>query len=179
MLKFDLEAQSVIERTVASISFWLALNAWDRSWWENIGVGSVGCSRLLFLTGGLVVRDIETVTVPADLLGFGLLGTVDERLHTLVIVAVRFHQVDNVEAVSAVGPRIAYPEEIPLSVAVSAIVILKVQIVLTVRNFDCTSQVSRFKSRLKNEGLICRWFQFVIWRQVIVVPVDSGTFPFL
>jgi hypothetical protein len=74
--------------------------------------------------------------MPADLLTFGLLDAVDQWLHSLVVVRVGLHQVDDVEAVGAVGPRVANFEEVPLSVAVSSVVIFQIKVVLTIRYFD-------------------------------------------
>lgn len=88
--------------------------------------------------------------MPTDLRGLSLLSAVDERLHTLVVVTVGLHQVNDIEAVGFIGSRVADFEEIPLCVAVSSVVILKVQIVLTISDFNCPSEVARFKSGFEN-----------------------------
>ena len=53
--------------------------------------------------------------MPAHLLGFGLFFAVDEDLHPVVVQAVRFYQVHNVELVHLVLTGVRYTEIEPLS----------------------------------------------------------------
>lgn len=68
--------------------------------------------------------------MPAHLLLLCLLSRVNQRFHALVVIAVRLHEVDDIETISAVGSRVADLKEEPLSVAVCTVIILQVQIIL-------------------------------------------------
>lgn len=79
-----------------------------------------------------------------------VLTAINERFHPLVVVGVRFHQINDVEPVSPVFASVLDSKIIPLRVALSPIVVFQIKIVLKVVNFDGSTQVARFKSRLEN-----------------------------
>jgi hypothetical protein len=69
------------------------------------------------------------IPVPADLLILCFLDRVDQRLHSLVVGAAFLHEVADVEFVCLIGFCVAHPEEIPLSVRLSAIICLEKEII--------------------------------------------------
>lgn len=127
------------------------------------------------LAGTLIVGDIGAISLPTYPTFLGLLDAVDERLHTLVVVRVRFHKIHYVEPISSVFPCVLYSEEVPLREAISAIVILQVQVVLSIRYLDGFSQICALKATLEDQGLVLllRILEFVIRLQILVVAVKS------
>ena len=59
----------------------------------------------------------------------------------MVVVAIRFHEVDDVEAISLVFSHILHSKIVPLSKSICAIVILEVKFVLRIRYLDCFAQI--------------------------------------
>ena len=127
------------------------------------------------LARALVVGDICAISLPTYPAFLGLLDAVDERLHALVVVRVRFHKIHYVEPISSVFPCVLHTEEVPLREAISAIVILQVQVVLSIRYLDGFSQISALKATLEDQGLVLllRVLEFVVRLQVLVVAVKS------
>lgn len=72
----------------------------------------------------------------------------------MIVQRVRLHHVDYVESVCLTRPRIAYAEVVPLSVPPSVIVRFQYQVVFEFIYLNRTSEVARFKPRLKNECVI-------------------------
>lgn len=79
----------------------------------------------------LVVRDVLTISVPADLLLLRFLHAVEQRLHSLRVVRISFHQVANVESVRLTLLGIATLKKVPLSVSLSPVVCFYVKVVFT------------------------------------------------
>jgi len=104
----------------------------------------------LLFSRALVVSNVVAVTVPPLLVLLRFFDAVDQRLHPHVVVAVGLHHVNEIEPIRFVFPRIMNSEEIPLRVGASSVVVLQEQVVLRVRNFDDSSQVTRLKSRFKH-----------------------------
>jgi hypothetical protein len=67
----------------------------------------------------------------------------------LIVVGIWLHEVDDIKAVDFVLPCIFYLKIVPLGEAICAIVILEVQIVFRVTDFDSFPQVSALKSTLE------------------------------
>ena len=78
----------------------------------------------------------------------------------MVVVGVRLHEVDDIEAVNFIFPRVLHSEEVPLSEAICAIVVLQIQVILTVADFDCFAKVCTLKATFEDQSLvlICRLF---------------------
>lgn len=75
------------------------------------------------LASSLVVGYVEAISSPTHRVLCSLFRRVDERLHPVVVIAVGFHEVDDVEAVHFVFARVLDPKEVPLGVAVRSVVI--------------------------------------------------------
>ena len=120
--------------------------------------------------------DVESVSLPSDAIFFCLLGRVDEGLHTLVIVRIRFHQVDYVEAIDLIFPRVRYSEIVPLGVAIRPVIILQEEIVLKVVHFDGFPEISALESTFKYECLISGVLELIIRFQVLVVAIEAWPF---
>ena len=103
----------------------------------------------------LVITDVVAVALPtyAALL-LRLPPGIDQRLHPLVVGALRLDEVDDVELIGYVLARVADLEEEPLSVVVGAIVVLEYQIVFELPDLDCASQVARLEATLEDERRI-------------------------
>ena len=84
----------------------------------------------------------------------GLLHRVNQWFHTHVVVRIRLHQVDNIEAINSIFACVLHPEVVPLGIAASAIVVLQVQIILCVRNLDCLAQITTLKARFKDQRTV-------------------------
>ena len=59
----------------------------------------------------------------------------------MIIVTVWFHEVDNVEAVYFVLLSILHSEVVPLSEAIGTIIILEIEIIFRIRNFNRFSKI--------------------------------------
>lgn len=101
-----------------------------------------------------------------------LLDAVNKWSHTLVIVAIWFHHVYDVEPVGAVFSCVLYAEIVPLGVPCCAVVVFQVKIIFSVRYFNGTAQVTRLKSRFKHESVVFSLtFQLVVGWQVFIISV--------
>ena len=109
-------------------------------------------SRLLvaLLPRALIVCDVETVTLPADSALFSLFATVDKRFHTLVVIRICFHQVNDVEAVNFILNSVLNSKEVPLRKAVGTVVILKKEVVFEVGDFNSLPQVGTLETTFKD-----------------------------
>ena len=74
--------------------------------------------------------------MPALLVLFCRFDTVNEWLHSLVVVTVRLHQIYDVEAIDFVLARVLHSEIVPLGITVSAVVVFQVEVVLSVSYFN-------------------------------------------
>ena len=94
----------------------------------------------------------------------------------MIVIAVGLHEVYDIEAIGHIFPRIFYFEVVPLGVSLGAIVILEVEVVLVVADFDCFSQISRLETTLKEEGLVFfdGLLQLVEGLQCLVVAIEAG-----
>lgn len=94
----------------------------------------------------------------------------------MIVIAVGLHEVHNIEAIGSIFPRIFYFEIVPLGVSLGAIVILEVEVVLVVADFDCFSQISRLETTLKEKGLVFfdGLLQLVEGLQCLVVAIEAG-----
>ena len=97
----------------------------------------------------------------------------------MIEVAVWLHQIHDVDAVFDILTRVLHSEEVPLGVAVRPVIVLEVQVVLSVRDLYHPAQITRLETRLKHERVVCGLLQFVIRRQIVVVPVDAGALSLL
>lgn len=86
----------------------------------------------LTLSSVLIIGNIKTVSLPADPSCFGFLYRVYQRSHSIGICGIRLHQVDDVEAIRVILPRVLDLEVVPLCEAPSAIIIFEIQIVFEV-----------------------------------------------
>ena len=111
----------------------------------------------------LVIRDIEAISAPTHPIFLGLLDGVDEWFHPLVVIRVGLHEIYDIEAVDLVFPRVLHPKEEPLGEAISAVVVLEVQVVFAVTDLDSLAKVSALKATFKNEGLI-----LILWLPKLV-----------
>ena len=75
------------------------------------------------LASSLVVGYVEAISSPTHRVLCSLFRRVDERLHPVVVIAVGFHEVDDVKAVHFVFASVLDPKEVPLGVAVRSVVI--------------------------------------------------------
>ena len=90
----------------------------------------------------LIVSDILAVTVP-PLPGFlSIQNRVHKRAHALAVGAVRFHEIDYIEAVSLVLSGVLHTEVIPLRIAVSAIIILQIKFIVKGAHFDRLAKIT-------------------------------------
>lgn len=106
------------------------------------------------LSGSLIVCNVLAVALPADSALFRLFHAVDERPHPLVVVRVRLHEVDYIEAVFLIFLCILNSEKVPLGETVGAVVVLEVKVVLRIRNLHGLLQIGTFKATLKDERLV-------------------------
>ena len=93
----------------------------------------------LTLPSILIISNIKAISLPADASSFCFFDRVHQRPHSVGVCRVRLHQVDNVEAVRVVLPRVLYLEIVPLCESSGAIIIFEIQIVLevsTIINFS-------------------------------------------
>ena len=129
------------------------------------------------LAGALIVGDIEAISLPAYPVLLRLLDRVNQRLHPLIVVRVWFHKVDDVEAIDFVLYSIFDTEEIPLSEAIRAIVILKKQIVLEIIYLDSPFEICTLESTFEDERFIVgnRLLQLIVWLQVFIVAIEPGS----
>jgi hypothetical protein len=137
------------------------------------GEGVVESTSLL-LQRVLEVTDVLTVTVPADSLALTsicLLLGVEQRLHSLIVRTLRFHQVDDVELVSNVFLDILYPEVEPLRVVSGIVVVFQYQVIFVLSDFDSSTEVARLESAFKNEGVVIFAFFLVKGLQFVVISV--------
>lgn len=107
-----------------------------------------------FPSSSLIVRDVGAVALPAYTTFFCLFDAVNEWLHTLIVVRVWLHEIDDVEAVLSVFSSVLNTEEIPLRVAVCAVVVFEVQVVFGVRYLDSLAQVTTLETTLEYQRLI-------------------------
>lgn len=127
----------------------------------------------------LEVDDVWAVAIPTNsvaIMRLSFFGWIEQRLHSLVVRTLRFHQIDNVELVSREFPDIWNFEVEPLSVSSCIMIILQNQIVLVVSYFDRTSQVAIFKPRFKYQCRVFIVFFLVEWLQFLVPPVQFWNF---
>jgi hypothetical protein len=80
----------------------------------------------------LIIRNVVSISIPANVINFCFFCRVDKRLHSMVISGLRFHKINNVEAVEFVFASVLYFEEVPLGETVCAVVILQEQVILSV-----------------------------------------------
>lgn len=85
---------------------------------------------LLTLSSVLIISNVVTITVPPDAAALGFFHRVQQGLHADRVCGVRLHEIDNVEPVYAILPRVGDLEVIPLREPSRGIVVFKVQIVL-------------------------------------------------
>ena len=101
----------------------------------------------------LIVAYIVAVPLPPDpRFIIRLFLGIHQGFHALIVRTLWLDQVYYVKFVFNICSRIAHFEEKPLSIVVSAIVIFQNQVIFKISDLNCTAQVSRFKSRFKNEG---------------------------
>ena len=93
----------------------------------------------------------------------------------MIVVRIWLHIVHNVEAVDFVLDCILDAEEVPLGVAVGAVVVLKIQIVLKVVYLDSLAQIRALKPTLKYQRLVIgsRLFELVVGFEVLIVAVEA------
>ena len=108
----------------------------------------------LLLSSALIVGHIKSVALPANFVLFCFLYRVDQWLHAHVVVGVGLHEVHDIETVLFVFLRVKHSEVVPLRVARGAVVVLQVEVILGVADFDCLAQVAAFKATLKDECII-------------------------
>jgi len=84
----------------------------------------------------LVVGDVETVSVPALLVLFCAFYAVYQGFHSLIVVAVRLHEINYVETVDSVLARVLDSEVVPLCVAVGSVVVFQIEVILGVSYFN-------------------------------------------
>ena len=123
------------------------------------------------LSGTLVVSYIKTVSLPTYLVLLCVLYRINERFHAVVVIAVWFHEVDDVEAIDFVFSSILHSEIVPLSKAISTIVILEVEVILCIRNLDCLPQISRLEPRLENQCAVTWILDFVVRFQIFIISI--------
>lgn len=107
-----------------------------------------------FPSSSLIVRDVSAVALPAYTTFFCLLDTINEWLHALIVVRVRLHEVDDVEAVLPVFSSVLNTEEIPLRVAVRTVVVFEIQVIFGIRYLDGLAQVTTLETTLEYQRLI-------------------------
>ena len=101
----------------------------------------------------LIIAYIVAVPLPPDpRFILRLFLGIHQRFHALIVRTFRLDQVYYVEFVFNICSCIADFEEKPLRIVVGAIVIFQNQVIFKFSDLNCTAQVSRFKSRFKNEG---------------------------
>jgi hypothetical protein len=88
----------------------------------------------------------------------------------LRVVRVAFHQVADVESVGLEWDCVSAVEEVPLSVALSSVVGLKVEIVFKIRHFVHLLQVAGLESGFKLQSQVVG-LQFVVGLQCVVVAI--------
>lgn len=74
--------------------------------------------------------------MPALLVLFCGFDAVYQWFHSLVVVTVRLHQIDDVEAIDFVLARVLHPKIVPLGITVGAVVVFQVEVVLGVSYFN-------------------------------------------
>jgi hypothetical protein len=116
------------------------------------GKSLVEASTLL-LHAVLVIAYIFAISLPPNpALLLCLSFRIYQRLHALVVGALRLDQINKVELIRNPFASVAHFEEVPLSVIVSSIIILEDKVVFKISDLDSTPQVSRFKPALEDEG---------------------------
>ena len=79
------------------------------------------------------------VSVPSYSCSFSFLGRVDQGLHSLIILRIRLHEINDIESICLILFDILQAEIVPLSESTSAIIIFEIQIILevaTIINFS-------------------------------------------
>ena len=154
----DLEGQGVVEWAITAVVV-VAAHPWNAT-----SSRRAGCQRTKHSIGGLVVRlllssalivsNINSVALPSDFVLLSLLDRVDQWLHAHVVVGVRLHEVDDVEAVHFIFLCVLHSEVVPLRVALGSVVVLQVEVILGVADLDSLAQVPAFEATLKDECVI-------------------------
>lgn len=67
----------------------------------------------------------------------------------MIIEGIGFHHVDNVESVCLTSTCVANPKVVPLGISSRIIVWFQDQIIFKFIDLNCTTKISRFKSRFK------------------------------
>ena len=99
-------------------------------------------SERCFGSACLIISDVEAVTTPADSTFLSIFQRVDQRTHSLAISAIRFHEIDKMEAVCLVFPSILDAEEVPLSVTMRAVIVFQIKFIFKLAHFYGFSKVA-------------------------------------
>lgn len=124
---------------------------------------------VLLLLVVLVIAHIISVSMPSVPNFFGLFSRVHERQHSIVVKRVWFLKILDMESIGPILSSILNSEIKPLSIGVCIIVRFEKQIILIVRDLNCSSQVAAFKSRLKDQSFIGRVFDSIVRVQSLVI----------
>lgn len=127
---------------------------------------SVVVARILASHRILIVTNVSSAPHPAFASSLGLGLRVDQRAHAMIVKTVGLHQVDDIEAILLACPRVRDAEVVPLGVASRVIVRLQDQIVFVLVHLDGSAQISRFKTRFKEECIVLSACWNVKWRYV-------------
>ena len=104
-----------------------------------------------------------------------LLG-VEQRLHALVVGALGFDQIYNIEFVGGELLHVLNSEIEPLSEGCGHVIVLEDQVVFVVSDLDGSAQVARLESALEDESVIVVILLGVEWAQLGVVTIDLRHF---
>jgi len=141
---------------------------------------SGGCLRGVLevpsFSSTLVVRNVKAITAPPHAILGCLLDRVNKRLHSLVVIRIGLHEVDDIKAVHLVFARVFDLKEVPLSEAVSTVVVLQIQVIFAVTDLYSFAQVSTFEATLEDQRVILGFWllELVKWSQAIIVAIEAG-----
>lgn len=127
----EFECQTIEEgavTVVGSLSY-IAVCVYNRAWREvrcSLELRWILILKELLHPACLEISNVEAVSLPADLILFGVHNRVDQWPHALTICRVWLHEIDHVESVCLILLCILYPKVIPLAESLCPIIILKV-----------------------------------------------------
>jgi len=81
----------------------------------------------------------------------------------MIIKTIWLHKINYVESIRFASFCISYSKVVPLSVTPSVVVWLKNQIILVLINLDGPSEITTFKTRLKQQRIVIRVLRYVEW----------------
>jgi len=127
----------------------------------------------------LEVTDILAISIPSialSIVAIGFFFWIKQRFHSLVVRALWFDQINDVEFISRKFFDILNLEIKPLSKGRCIVIVFEYQIVFIITNFNSSTQVSRFKPTFKNEGMIILAFFGIEGSQLSVIPIYFRNF---